>query len=176
MIPNDQLRKKLDIAAYVVSVLVIAIVIAMRPAQRFEVGVDLSFLPAFHAVVNTLAAICLIAALYFIKQKRIIAHRNMIFAAMTCSFFFLLSYVVYHFTNDETSYCGEGLIRYVYFFILITHIILAGTSLPFILLTFSRGITYMTDKHKRMARWVYPIWLYVMLTGPIVYLMLKPCY
>lgn len=176
MKPNDQLRKKLDIVAYILSVVVIAIVIAMRPAERVKVDMDLSFLPAFHAMVNTLAACFLIAALYFIKQKRISAHRNMIYGAMLCSFFFLLSYVVYHFTNEETKYCGEGTMRYIYFFILITHIILAGTSLPFILLTFSRGISFMTEKHKKMARWVYPIWLYVMLTGPIVYLMLRPCY
>jgi len=176
MKPNDELRKKLDKVAYVLSVVVIAIVIAMRPAERVKVDIDLSFLPAFHAIVNTLAAIFLIAALYFIKQKRITAHRNMIYGAMICSFFFLLSYVVYHFTNEETKFEGEGFIRTVYFFILVTHIILAGASLPFILLTFSRGISFMTEKHKKMARWVYPIWLYVMLTGPIVYLMLRPYY
>lgn len=176
MKPNDELRKKLDKVAYVLSVVVIAIVIAMRPAERVKVNIDLSFLPAFHAIVNTLAAIFLIAALYFIKQKRITAHRNMIYGAMICSFFFLLSYVVYHFTNEETKFEGEGFIRTVYFFILVTHIILAGASLPFILLTFSRGISFMTEKHKKMARWVYPIWLYVMLTGPIVYLMLRPYY
>ena len=118
----------------------------------------------------------LIAALFFIKAKNITMHRNMIFMAMICSFFFLLSYVAYHFTTPETKYCGEGTIKIVYFFILITHIILAGTSLPFILLTFNRGITHSVENHKKMARWVYPIWLYVMITGPIVYLMLRPCY
>jgi putative membrane protein len=173
---NDALRKQLDIAAYVLSVAVIGIVIAMRPAERFDIGMDLSFLPAFNAAVNTVAAIFLISALYFIKKKNIKAHRNMVMAAMFCSFIFLLSYVLYHFTNDETKYCGEGTMRTIYFIILISHIILAGLSLPFILLTFSRGISYSVEKHKKMARWVYPVWLYVMLPGPAVYLMLRPCY
>ncbi len=173
---NDDLRKKLDIGAYIVSVAVIGLVIAMRPAERFHVDIDLTFLPALNAIINSVAAVFLIAALYFVKKKNITAHRNMIFGAMTCSGLFLLCYVLYHFTNDETSYCGEGAMRTFYFFILISHIILAALSLPFILLTFSRGISFTVDKHKKMARWVYPIWLYVMLTGPAVYLMLRPCY
>ncbi len=168
--------KTLDRIAYVLSVVVIAIVILMRPAERFDVDFDTSWMPLFHAVVNSLAAVFLTSALVFIKKKNITMHRNMIFGAMICSFFFLLSYVVYHFTTPETNYCGVGSIRTVYFIILISHIILAGLSLPFILLTFNRGITMTTDKHKRMARWVYPVWLYVMITGPVVYLMLRPCY
>ncbi len=173
---NPQLLKTLDKVAYVLSVVVIALVIAMRPAKRFEVDFDTSWMPAFHAIVNTVASVFLIMALVFIKKKNITAHRNMIFGAILCSFFFLLSYVGYHFTTPETKYCGVGTIRYIYFFILITHIILAGLSLPFILLTFNRGITFSVAKHKKIARWVYPIWLYVMITGPLVYLMLRPCY
>lgn len=173
---NTALRKKLDIVAYILSVVVIAIVILMRPADRFPVNFDTSWMPGFNAAVNTLAGLFLVAALFFIKKKNIKAHRNMIFGAMVCSFFFLLTYVVYHFTTDETSFCKEGTIRIIYFVILISHIILAGLSLPFILLTFSRGISYSVEKHKRMARYVYPVWLYVVITGPVVYLMLKPCY
>ncbi len=174
--PNELLRSRLDKLAYILSVVVIGLVIAMRPADRFPVDFDTSWMPAFNATVNTMAGIFLIMAGYFIKKKNITQHRNMIFGAMICSFFFLLTYVIYHFTTPETTYCGEGNIRYLYFFILITHIILAGLSLPFILLTFSRGISFTTVKHKKMARWVYPIWLYVVFTGPVVYLMLRPCY
>lgn len=174
--PNTALLSRLDKFAYFVSVIVIAIVILMRPAERYAVDFDTSWMPAFHAIVNSLAAVFLISALLFIKKKNIAMHRNMVFGAMVCSFFFLLSYVGYHFTTPETKYCGVGGIRKIYFFILITHIILAGTSLPFILLTFNRGITFSVEKHKKMARWVYPIWLYVMITGPIIYLMLRPCY
>ena len=173
---NAELRKKLDIAAYIISVIVIAIVILMRPADRFAVDFDTSWMPAFNASINSLAGVFLVAAVYFIKKKNIKAHRNMIFCALICSFFFLLTYVVYHFTTDETRFCREGIIRPIYFFILITHIILAGLSLPFILLTFNRGFTFSVNKHKRMARIVYPVWLYVVITGPVVYFMLKPCY
>ncbi len=173
---NASLRKKLDIAAYVISVAVIGLVIAMRPAERFAVDFDTMWMPGFNALVNTCAGICLLAALYFIKKKNVIAHRNMIFAAMVLSAIFLLTYVAYHFTTPETSYCNEGNIRIVYYFLLISHILLAGISLPFILLTFNRGFTYSILKHKKMAIWVYPLWLYVVFTGPLVYIMLKPCY
>lgn len=173
---NASLLSTLDKIAYFLSVIIIGVVIYMRPAERFAVDFDTSWMPGFHAAVNTVGSLFLVGALVFVKRKNITMHRNMIFGAMVCSFFFLLSYVAYHFTTPETKYCGEGTIRYVYFFILITHIILAGLSLPFILLTFNRGITYSVKKHRKMARWVYPVWLYVMITGPVVYLMLRPCY
>lgn len=173
---NESLRKKMDIAAYLISAVVIALVVLMRPAERFHVDFDTSWMPGFHAIVNCGVALCLILALYYIKKKNISMHRNMIFGAMFFSFFFLLSYVVYHFTTPETKYCFYGFKRYLYFFILITHIILAGLSLPFILLTFNRGFTNSVTKHKKMAKWVFPIWLYVAISGPIVYFMLRPCY
>ena len=176
MTENKALLKKMDWVAYILSVAVIALVIMMRPAERFDVDFDTSFLPGLNALINTLAGICLIIAYYFIKKKNIKAHRNMIFLAMILSAGFLLCYVLYHFTTPETSYCKEGTIRYVYFFLLITHIVLAGLSLPFILLTFNRGFNFSIESHKRMARWVFPLWLYVVITGPVVYLMLKPCY
>lgn len=172
---NETLRKRLDIAAYVLSVLVLLLVGLMRRV-KVDVGIDFSFLPPVHASFNVVVAICLIAALYFIKQKNIQAHKNAIFGAMIFSALFLLSYVAYHFTTEETKYCFQGTSRTIYFLILISHIILAGISLPFILLTFSRGISFTVEKHKRMARWVYPIWLYVAISGPISYLMLRPCY
>ena len=173
---SSPLLSTLDKIAYVVSVIAIGLVVFMRPEERYAVDFDTSWMPGFHAAVNTLGAFCLVGALIFIKQKKVKMHRNMIFAALVCSFFFFISYIVYHFTTPETKYCGEGTMRTVYFTILISHIILAGLSLPFILLTFNRGITYTVEKHKKMARWVFPVWLYVMITGPLVYIMLKPCY
>ncbi|MEL6865661.1 MAG: DUF420 domain-containing protein [Bacteroidota bacterium] len=115
-------------------------------------------------------------ALYFIKQGRVEAHRRAIYLALGLSAMFLLSYVVYHFTTEETRYCMEGNIRYVYFTLLITHVILAGLILPFILFTFIRAFTGQYEMHRKMARWVFPLWLYVAITGPICYLMLMPCY
>lgn len=173
---DSSLRKKLDIAAYIISAVVLLLVGYMRQADRIPVSFDTMWMPGFNALVNTAAGVCLVFALYFIKKKNIIAHRNFIFAAMGLSAIFLLVYVVYHFTTPETTYCKEGTIRYVYYFLLLTHIALAGLSLPFILLTFNRGFTFSIIKHKRLARWVLPLWLYVVITGPVVYLMLKPCY
>ncbi|MBK9734380.1 MAG: DUF420 domain-containing protein [Saprospiraceae bacterium] len=172
---NNALAKKLNILSLIVSVVVLTLVGVMRRV-KIDLGFDFSFLPPVHAILNTLVAICLVAALYFVKQKNIPYHRKSIFGALFFSALFLLCYVLYHFTTVETKFCGEGSIRTVYYFLLISHIILAGLSLPFILLTFTRGFTYQVERHKQMARYVYPVWLYVAITGPICYLMLKPCY
>ena len=118
----------------------------------------------------------LIIALVLIKQKKIIAHRNVMFTAMITSALFLVSYVLYHFTTPETLFCKEGPIRIIYFILLISHVFLAAIIFPFILFTLIRGFTYQIEKHKKMARWVFPIWLYVAVTGPILYLMLRSCY
>lgn len=173
--PQLVLAKKLNIVAYIISIVVIALVILMRRV-KLDLGVDFSFLPAFHSTMNAVTALLLLIALYFIKQKKIVAHRNMMFAAMITSALFLLSYVLYHFTTPETNFCKEGAIRTVYFVLLISHVILAGVIFPFILFTLIRGFTMQVEKHKKMARWVFPLWLYVAVTGPILYLMLRPCY
>lgn len=173
--PDLQLEKKLNIVAYVVSALVLLLVGLMRRV-KIDLGVDFSFLPPFHASLNALTAVILAYAFYQIKQKNVEAHRKAIYTAMGTSALFLLSYVLYHFTTPETRFGGEGVIRTVYFFFLITHVILAAVILPFILLTFNRAFTGQYDRHRKIARWVFPLWLYVALTGPICYLMLKPYY
>lgn len=172
---EDKLRK-MDWVAYGLSVVVILLVILMRMPEKQNFGLDFSWLPPFYSSLNAIVAVCLIAALYFIKQKDVTKHKYSMITALALSSLFLLCYVVYHFTTPETKFCGEGNIRLIYFFLLITHIILAGVILPFILLTFNRGILMQIARHKAFARWVYPLWLYVAITGPLVYLMLKPCY
>ncbi len=173
--PNLQLAKKLNTVATILSVVVVALVVAMRRIH-FDTGIDFSFLPPLHATLNALAAVALMFSFYFIKNKNIEAHRKANFVALGLSVLFLLSYVVYHTTTEATKFGGEGTIRYVYFFFLITHVILAAVSLPFILFTFIRGYTGQVEKHRKMAKWVFPIWLYVAITGPICYLMLMPYY
>lgn len=174
-LPNIALEKRLNVIAYIVSAVVLLLVGAMR-RYKIDLGVDFSFLPPVHASLNALAAVILLFAFYFIKNKQIENHRRAIYAAMVCSALFLVSYVLYHFTTPETRYGGQGLMRTVYFFFLITHVILAAVILPFILLTFNRAFTGQFERHKKMARWVFPLWLYVAVTGPICYLMLKPYY
>ncbi|HMQ05661.1 MAG TPA: DUF420 domain-containing protein [Saprospiraceae bacterium] len=169
------LEKKLNYVAYLVSLIVLVLVLLMRKV-KISTEIDFSFLPPFHATVNGIVAVLLLLALYFIKQKKVNHHRNTIVAAVVLSVIFLMSYVVYHFTTEETLYCKTGAIRMVYFFFLITHIILAGISLPLILLTLIRAYVGSFERHKRMAKWVWPIWFYVAVTGPVCYWMLSPCY
>ena len=172
---NIALEKKLNTLAYVVSVVVLLLVGLMRRV-KIETDIDFSFLPPVHASLNALTAVILVVAFIHIKNGRVEQHRKAIYAAMVTSALFLLSYVLYHFTTPETRFGGEGTIRYIYFFILVTHIVLAAVTLLFILLTFNRAYTDQFDRHKKMARWVFPLWLYVAVTGPVCYLMLKPYY
>lgn len=172
---NISLAKKLNKIAYVISIVVLLFVLMMRRI-KIETDIDFSFLPAFHSSLNALTAILLIIAFVLIRQKKITAHKNIMFAAMITSSLFLLSYVTYHITTPETLYCGVGSIRIVYFILLISHVILAAVIFPFILFTLIRGYTMQVEKHKKMAKWVFPLWLYVAITGPILFLMLQPCY
>ena len=172
---NTALAKKLNVYATIVSAVVLLLVATMRQIPRLDLGIDFSFLPAVYSATNLGAAICLLFSLNFIRQKKIEQHRKMNYLALTLSTLFLLMYVLYHITTPEIKYCGEGAIRTVYFILLVTHVVLAAVSFPFILFTFIRGYTMQVEKHKKMARWVYWVWLYVAITGPVVYLMLRPC-
>lgn len=172
---NTELAKKLNRIAYVLSAVVLLIVAGMREIH-FDTSIDFSFLPPFHSAMNALTAVFLIIALVMVKNGNIKGHQKMMTLAMVTSAVFLLSYVLYHITTPETRYGGEGAIRTIYLILLITHIVLAAFSLPFIMFTFIRGFTGQVDRHRKMAKWVYPIWLYVAITGPICYLMLRPYY
>lgn len=173
--PNIGLEKKLNRWAWIVSVAVFIVVVSMRRI-KIDLGMDFSFLPEFHSTVNGLTAVVLLLALYAIKTGRAKIHRKLMTLALGFSVIFLLSYVLYHITTPETPFCQEGTIRYIYFFFLITHIVLAAVILPFILFTYIRAFTNQFQRHKKMARWVFPLWLYVAVTGPVLYLFLAPCY
>jgi len=189
--PDKALARKLNLAAVAVTIVVLVLVGLMRSVKiSLPEGWDLSFLPPFHATVNAVTAFVLVYALLMIKRKKVVAHRNAIYVAMGLSVLFLLSYVTYHFTTPETLYGdanGDGVVdaaekakaggmRTFYLVLLLSHISLAGIILPFILFTFIRAFTGQYERHKRMARWVFPIWLYVAITGPVVYLLLLPYY
>ncbi len=168
-------EKRMNVLTAIITVIVLLVVGAMRQ-YKIDTGIDFSFLPPFHASVNALTALVLIYAYIKIRRKQVEQHRKAIYTALILSAVFLISYVVYHFTTEETTYGGEGVLKYIYYFLLITHIVLAGGILPFILLTFTRAYTGQYDRHRKMARWVFPFWLYVVITGPICYLMLAPYY
>jgi putative membrane protein len=175
--PQEALSKKLGIIAWVLTAAVLGLVALMRgPKLPLPDGWSFAFLPPVHALLNSLVAIALVAAVVAVKQGKIALHRNLIFAAMGFSVLFLLCYVAYHFTTEETRFPADAPHRGLYLLLLISHIVLAGVSLPFILFTFIAGWTNRFAAHRRLARWVFPVWLYVAITGPICYWMLKPYY
>ena len=176
--PNLTLGKRLQIGVWVVTVLVWVLVGLMRRPEKIPLpdGVSLSFLPMVNAILNSLVAIFLVSAVLMIKRGKVTLHKQLIAAAMACSGLFLLSYVAYHFTNKETSFGGEGVVRTIYYTVLISHIALAAISLPFILQTWAYGFTNQFERHRKLAKWVFPVWLYVAVTGPVCYLLLRPYY
>lgn len=165
-------------------IIVVSIVIPIAVALLFGVnlrklGFDvepLSFLPPIYATVNGCTAVILIMALWAIKNKKVTLHENLMKLAIACSVLFLLMYIAYHMTSDSTKFGGEGVIRYVYLFILITHIVLSIAVIPFVLITYVRALAKRFDKHRKIAKITFPIWLYVAISGVIVYIMIAPYY
>lgn len=139
-------------------------------------GFDLTILPMINAILNSFTTVFLAMALYFILRKNIKAHRRFIYAAFTSTALFLITYVTYHYLAESTSYGGTGILAGIYYFILITHIILAAVIVPLAILSFLRGVRNQVEKHKKIARWTMPLWLYVSITGVLVYLMISPYY
>lgn len=135
-----------------------------------------SFLPLLNACLNGTTFLVLIAAFLAIKNKNIVLHKFLMWTALSLSTFFLLSYVLYHATTPSTSFGGEGIIKNIYFFILLTHILLSAVVVPLVLITFSRALAEKFDKHRKIAKITLPIWLYVTLTGVLVYMMISPYY
>ena len=178
--PKLALSKTLKITAWVLTAVVLGLVGLMQnprgPKIPLPEGFSFSFLPPVHAALNSIVAIALVVAVMAINNKNVKLHTRSISVAMISSVLFLLCYVAYHFTTDAVRYGGEGVMRGVYFFFLISHIVLAAVSLPFILFTWINGFTNQFAKHKKLARWVFPMWLYVAVTGPICYFLLKPYY
>ena len=137
---------------------------------------DVAALPALNAVLNGASAVLLVAGWLAIRRRRIAVHRGCMLGAFSMSVLFLVSYVVYHALAGSRPFAGQGWIRPVYFGVLITHVVLAAVILPLALITLSRALAERFDRHRRIARWTLPLWLYVSVTGVIVYLMLYRLY
>ncbi len=170
----------LDEKKYNKLIVVLSIIIPIVVATLFRVKIPnvepLSFLPPIYATINGLTAVILVLAFLAIKKKKIVLHENLMTTAIWCSVVFLVMYVAYHMTSDSTKFGGEGVIKYVYYFILLTHIVLSIAVIPFVLITYVRAITNNFEKHKKIARITFPLWLYVAVTGVIVYIMISPYY
>lgn len=165
-------------------IVLLSIVIPVAVAVLFKVKlkdfgfnvIPLTFLPPIYATVNGITAIVLVAAVMAIKNGNKKRHELLMKLAIGCSVAFLVMYVAYHMTAESTKYGGEGVLKYVYFFILITHIFLSIAIIPLVLITYVRALASKFDKHKKIAKITFPIWLYVAVTGVIVYLMISPYY
>lgn len=163
----------------VLSVIIPAVVAILFGVNLRKMGYDvqpLTFLPPIYATINGLTAVVLVAAVIAIKNGKRALHENLMKIAIACSVAFLVMYVAYHMTSDSTKFGGEGTIKYVYYFILISHIILSIIIIPLVLTTYVKALSKRFDKHKKIAKITFPIWLYVAVTGVIVYLMISPYY
>ncbi|MBO6879824.1 DUF420 domain-containing protein [Winogradskyella sp.] len=158
-------------------IVILSIVIPLVVALLFGVKIDMElplFLPPIYATINALTALVLIVAFIMIKNGKIKLHERLMKFAIILSVLFLVMYVLYHMTSDSTSY--EGAYRGIYLFILISHIILSVAVIPFVLITYVRAITNNIERHKKIARITFPLWLYVAVTGVVVYIMISPFY
>ena len=160
-------------------IVILSIAIPVVVAILFGVKVDVElpvFLPPIYATINALTAVILIAAVLSVKNRNVIAHEKLMKTAVIFSAIFLVLYVAYHMTSNSTKFKGEGTIAYVYYVILISHIVLSIAVIPFVLITFVRGITNNIELHKKIAKITFPLWLYVAISGVVVYLMISPYY
>lgn len=163
-------------AIIVVVSIVIPIVVAILFTIRIPNTAPLSMLPPIYATINGITAILLIVAVLQIKRGNRKVHERLMKVNIFLSLLFLLMYIAYHLTSDSTPFGGEGLLRYVYFFILITHIVLSIALIPLVLFTYKHAALRNFEAHKRLSRITFPIWLYVAVTGVVVYLMIAPYY
>ncbi len=170
---NKELKYKKVIIALSI---VIPLVVASLFGIRIEGVESLSFLPPIYATINGFTALVLVSAIIAIKNKKKLLHERLIKFALLLTTSFLVMYIAYHMTSDSAHFGGEGIIKYVYYFILISHIILSVVIIPLILITTVRGLSKHFVEHKKIARITFPLWLYVAVTGVIVYLMIFPYY
>lgn len=158
----------------------VSIVIPVVVASLFSVKLPnvepLSFLPPIYASINGITAIVLLIAVWAIKNGKQKLHQNLMTTCIVLSLAFLAMYIAYHMTSESTSYGGEGIMRYAYFFVLISHIILSIVVIPLVLKTYARAYLKRFKAHRKLAKITFPIWLYVAITGVVVYLMISPYY
>lgn len=172
-------QEVLDDKKYNKLIVVLSIVIPVAVAALFgiEINVELPvFLPPIYASINALTALVLVLAFIAIQNKKVKRHEGLMKLAIILSVLFLLMYIAYHMTSDSTKFGGEGAVKYFYYFVLLTHIIMSVVVIPFVLITYVRGITNNIEKHKKIARITFPLWFYVAVTGVVVYIMISPYY
>jgi putative membrane protein len=169
--------KRASVLIIVFSVIVfVAVVFLSRVKLDVELPFNVHLFAKINAIINSLVSLLLVVGLIAVKNRKYIFHRNVMMTAMVLSLLFLVSYICHHLFSESTSYGGEGVLKSIYYFILITHIILAAIILPFILFTSYRALVAEWPAHRKLAKITWPIWFYVSVTGVIVYLMISPYY
>jgi putative membrane protein len=171
---NDKLARILILT--VSAVVFLAVMVLKNLKLEFDPGFNVHIFATVNAVINSIVSVLLLAALIAVKNKNYRTHRALMISSLLLSVVFLVSYIAHHLLSGNTAFGGTGTIRYIYFFILITHIFLAAVILPFILFTAYRGLVAEFPAHKKLARITWPIWFYVSVTGVVVYLMISPYY
>ena len=154
----------------------VAVAVLLGIRQKVDLGNWTTYLPHINGVLNSITSLLLLTGLYFIKQKNIAAHKRTMLMAFTLGSLFLVSYVLYHLTNESTAFGGQGWVRPVYYFLLVSHIVLSVVVVWFVLRAVYFALSGQIAKHKQTVKYAFPIWLYVSTTGVIVYLMIKPYY
>ncbi len=176
---NSALETKYNKYIVAVSIVIPVVVAILFSFKLKDIGIKvepLSFLPPIYATINGITAVVLVAAVIAIKNGKRAIHERLMTIAIALSLSFLVMYVAYHMTAESTKFGGEGAIRFVYFFILISHIFLSVAVIPLVLFSYVRALSKHFDSHRRIAKITFPIWLYVAVTGVIVYLMISPYY
>jgi putative membrane protein len=176
---NSVIESKFKTPIIIVSILIPIVVAILFSIKLKDFGIvvePLRFLPPIYAAINALTAVLLISAVISIKNGNRKLHERLMTSAIACSVVFLVMYVAYHLTSDSTKFGGEGAIKIIYFIILISHIALSVIIIPFVLFTYVRALSGNYERHKKLARITFPLWLYVAVTGVIVYLMISPYY
>ncbi|MEZ4968698.1 MAG: DUF420 domain-containing protein [Flavobacteriaceae bacterium] len=168
-------EKKINKLINVVSVVIPLVVAALFGVKLPNVE-PLGFLPPIYATINGLTAVLLVVAVLAVKNGKLELHQKIMTACIVLSLTFLVMYVAYHMTSDSTSFGGEGIVRYIYFFILITHIILSIVIIPLVLRTYAKAYLKNYAAHRKLAKITFPLWLYVAVTGVVVYVMISPYY
>ncbi len=168
-------EKQVNRGITVISIL-IPVVVAVLFGVRLPDVEPLNFLPPIYAGINGLTAVLLLLAVWAIKNGKRQLHQRLMTTCIALSLVFLVMYVAYHMTSDSTPFGGEGWIKYLYYFILISHILLSIAIIPLVLHTYARAYMKNFEKHRKLARITFPVWLYVAVTGVIVYLMISPYY
>lgn len=170
-VSNDKKYNKL--------ILALSIIIPLAVAALFGIRIDYElpiFLPPIYACINAVTALVLVLAFMAIRNKKVRLHERLMTFAIVLSVLFLLMYIAYHMTSDSTKFGGDGITKYFYYFVLITHILMSIAVIPFVLITYIRAITNNIEKHKKIAKITFPLWFYVAITGVVVYIMISPYY